>query len=247
MSLCNNKVFTHNRFLYYNRETISQITRSGNTQLFFPREMGGLGFLPSPLVPFKVTRFQHNLANYFTSYYDNIKGKPLTTDTIVQISLVETDIPVIHEEYTGSTQVLLLDRYAPVPSDCFVPESPTLLMSTEEIGPPILKYKFLPTSFLKSFRNADLHSNKRRYTKYIDNYGKFTKRLVYKYTDDFYIDYLDNSDKLIAEILSQSGIVIADLRQQYLLDHSSGPNSIYDESTTKVQETTQEQKTTTET
>jgi hypothetical protein len=36
----------------------------------------------------------------------------------------------------------------------------------------------------------------------MDDRNQFTKRLIYSYTEDFYLEYLSNVDTLIGEMLS---------------------------------------------
>jgi hypothetical protein len=224
MSLATNPTFAHNRFLFYNREILSCISKRSNFNYFLPRELGGLGLIPRPEIPYKITAFQHHLANYFARYYDDVKSHPVEHVSMLRIALVQANSPIIHQEFLGTTETILLDLRQPVPSDCFQLEPEVLPLShNPDDLEPVLKYKFLPSSFLKDFRSSSLRSAKQRYLRYIDDYGAFSKRLVYKYTSDFYREYINNSYHLIDSIVEQSAKLIADLRQQSLLEGSSPP------------------------
>jgi hypothetical protein len=70
----------HARFLFYNKEIISRITRNGFFNLFIPQKLGGLGFEPPHGLQYEVTNVQQRLARAYQADILIRSGKPMKLD-----------------------------------------------------------------------------------------------------------------------------------------------------------------------
>jgi hypothetical protein len=180
MYLSTDKVYCHNRFLKYHKCLLTQLTKKGNNNLYLPRELGGLGFDLYPNIPFKITAFQTQLANFMAKKLDNMEGMYSNQLTERTVRLVQTNAPIVTQTYVGDCKYVCIPNTAPLPNGFEeLTTSPSLLFSTDpnEMN-PILSYKYIKTSFLKEFRLNKPLSNKRRFNKYLGEYNRFSHRVI---------------------------------------------------------------------
>jgi len=158
-----NKVQAHNRFLYYHKDSIAQISKNGNYNLFLPKILGGLGFVrPSPEIPVEITAFQRQLATYFHNKISLAYHKPtLACDLkLSQAVLIDEHSPIAYDPYQGEPVLQFIKKGEEMPVGFNYPnklDKPEHLMihHTEDHFEPKLKFRSIASSVLRDFRKSD--------------------------------------------------------------------------------------------
>jgi hypothetical protein len=188
MYLATDKLFCHNRFMHYHKALIGQLTKKGNIQLFFPRELGGLGFDLYPEIPHLVTRYQHQLANFLTRKLDNMAGSDYNSILNRSVRLVQTNVPLVVNKYQGESSLRVLPNDCPLLPGYEELSSPeSLLLATDPHDmDPLLSYKYISTNFLKEFRIKKVLTAKSHFKKYLGEFNRLSHRIIIKYDEQTY-------------------------------------------------------------
>jgi len=157
---CYNKLYTHNRFLYYHSDSIAQISKKGNYNLFLPKVLGGLGFIrPSPDVPVKITSFQRQLATYFHNKVTQAYLNPTVGLKLSQATLIDENSPIAYDPYLGESVLQFIKKGEDIPGGFNLPNllnSPEHLMIHQlEHMTPKLAFRSINTSILRDFRSSE--------------------------------------------------------------------------------------------
>jgi len=191
MHLASDKVYAHSKFLHYHRSLVQQLSKQGNFQLFFPRELGGLGFDLYPGIVSDVTRFQFQLANTMARSFDNLNGK--TSDDLLArtIRLVQTNTPKVSQPFMGKINIKVKPKWQPLEAGYTdAPISSDVLFSTP-LGDiePKLAYRFMDPKFLAEFRQSKVRTSKvNHYRKYLNDHNEFMYHYIYSYDYKSYVD-----------------------------------------------------------
>jgi len=151
-----NKLYTHNRFLYYHHDSIAQISKKGNYNLFLPKVLGGLGFIrPSLDVPVKITSFQRQLATYFHNKVTQAYNQPTIGLKLSQATLIDENSPVAYDPYLGEPVYQFIKKGEDMPLGFNLPnliEQPEHLMIHQlEHMTPKLAFRSINNSILRDF------------------------------------------------------------------------------------------------
>jgi len=157
---CYNKLYTHNRFLYYHKDSIAQISKKGNYNLFLPKVLGGLGFIrPSPDVLVKITSFQRQLATYFHNKVTQAYQTPVVGLKLSQATLIDENSPIAYDPYLGESVLQFIKKDEVIPEGFQLPalmDSPEHLMIHQlEHMTPKLSFRSINSSILRDFRHSE--------------------------------------------------------------------------------------------
>nr|UJQ92734.1 MAG: putative RNA-dependent RNA polymerase [Narnaviridae sp.] len=155
-----NKVDAHKRFLYYHHDSIAQVSKCGNYNLFLPKLLGGIGFIrPSQDIPVKITRFQLQLATHFHNKITSAYLTPTKEFKISSVTLIDENRPIAYDKYRGDSIFQFIKIGDDIPEDY----QPLNKIQTEEHlfihtwgnFEPKLKLRSIDSSTLKDFRQSE--------------------------------------------------------------------------------------------
>ncbi|APG77206.1 RNA-dependent RNA polymerase [Hubei narna-like virus 9] len=154
-----NKVDSHNRFFYYHKDSIAQISKNGNYNLFLPKLLGGLGFIrPDPAIPVKITRFQAQLGTYFHNRIIAAYKTPEKELHMSQAHLIDEHSPDVYDTYLGDQIFQFIKKDEEVPEG-YLPLN--LSKRTEHLFvhdwgnfEPKLEFRSIDSQTLKHFRES---------------------------------------------------------------------------------------------
>jgi len=162
-----NKLEAHKRFLYYHRDSIAQVTKKGNYNLFLPKLLGGLGFVrPSLDIPVKITPFQRQLATFFHNKITSAYHKPVLSLSISKARIIDEALPKVYETYQGEPIIMSVKIGEPIPMgftlQSQIVDKPLLMCHQFELGhmEPKLAFRSITSSDLKEFRSSTARSFK---------------------------------------------------------------------------------------
>jgi len=156
---CYNKTYTHNRFLYYHSDSIAQITKNGNYNLFLPKVLGGLGFeRSSPDIPVRITAFQRQLATYFHNKVTSAYLTPTVGLKLSQATLIDENSPIAYDPYLGESVQQFIKKGETMPEGFnlpqLLPKPGHLMIHQLEHMTPKLAFRSITSSILRDFRQA---------------------------------------------------------------------------------------------
>jgi len=120
-----NPVDTHKRFLYYHRDSVAQVSKNGNYNLFLPKDLGGLGFIrPSPAIDVRITAFQRQLATHFLNKIVQNYHKDVTKESLglSYARLIDENSPKVYDSYQGEPIYYFLKRGEDIPEGYQIPQ-----------------------------------------------------------------------------------------------------------------------------
>jgi len=218
----NNKTVAHNRFLFYHKDSIAQVSKRGNYNLFLPKLLGGLGFVRySTDIPVRLTRFQLQLALYFHNKIVNAYQKPTIGLSISKARLIDENSPIAYDPYPGESIVQTLKTGDLIPEGYSLPNliaSPEHLMIhqlDESHMVPKLQFRSISNTDLAEFRL----SPERQYKGEVAWFGQedaFTGNYLYFFVKSLVSDQVSFQENLINLCASATLDNIKDLIEREL-------------------------------
>jgi len=159
-----NKVIAHRRFLFYHKDSIAQVTKNGNFNLFLPKELGGSGFKrQSPDIRADLTFFQKSLATFLHNRIIAAYKIPTIGFVDSYPRLVDENAPTIYEPYTGDVILQFIKKGEDIPegfaliSDIPKPSHSFIHTNLDQMVPK-LSFKSISTNdIITPFRKSNLY------------------------------------------------------------------------------------------
>jgi len=162
-----NKLDVHKRFLYYHKNTLSDVSHRGFYNFFLPKILGGLGFVrPVPEVPVLITQKQRQLALFLHNQIADLRDAPKTgTISMSTITMVDKNKPVVHSPYHGETIWWQKHVNEPLPSGFILPkderdEDVLMCHTIENLNKPELRFRGLDSKTIKAFYSSNRYRGK---------------------------------------------------------------------------------------
>jgi hypothetical protein len=230
----NDKIHAHNRFLYYHKNTLSDVSKRGFYNFFLPKILGGLGMMRLHSdIAVEITSRQRQLATFLHNQITEIMevpkiGKPFMSS----IKMVDKNAPVVHYPYKGEQTYTATHNFGPLPQG-YTPvnkvKSDLILMvhTMDTLNAPELRFQGLDSRTLKAFYSSNRYHGKLDFFNFEDSVtGNYPYQIIVSDSYDV-ASYEENLNSLVVrsvlddilDIVSGDAL-IPDTLQQGTLDLS---------------------------